>query len=122
MTERQRNALKLVGWTGFLVAVFIGGDTWQRYRYQRHACKALQSKVLDNPAYGLSDLVFEDCGTATFVMVPGRKHPDVEDTRVTIFASSPPGTPWRRVAFSARVDENPTGWFVDDVRLVGSDN
>jgi hypothetical protein len=55
-------------------------------------------------------------------MVPNRKDPEVEDTLVTIFASSPPGTPWRRIAFSARVDKDPRGRFVDDVQLVGSDD
>ena len=118
MTEKQRNVLKVVGGIGFLVAVFVGGDAWHRFKYQRHACRELQNKVLDHPAYKRSDLVLESCGTASFVMV--RKYRDLEETLVTIFASSPPGAPWRRVAFSARVAENPTGWFVDDVQLVGS--
>ena len=120
MTEKQSSVLKGVVGIGLLVAVLFGDHAWQGYRYQRHACKALQFKVFEHPAYIRSDLVLEDCGTAILVMVPNRKFADIAETRVTIFASSPPGTPRRRVAFSARVDDEPTGWFVDDVQLVGS--
>jgi hypothetical protein len=119
MTEKYTSVLNVVGCLGLLVAGFFGGDAWQSYRYRRHACNALQAKVLEHPAYIRSDFVLESCGTASFTMVPNRKNPDVEDTLVTIFASSP-GTPSRRIAFSARVDKDPRGWFVDDVQLVGS--
>jgi hypothetical protein len=122
MTEQHRNVLNVVVCLGFLVAGFFGADAWQSYRYHRHACEALQSKVLDQPSYKRSDFVLESCGTASFMMVPNRKHPDVEDTLVTIFASSAPGMSWRRIAFSARVDKDPRGRFVDDVQLVGSDD
>jgi hypothetical protein len=120
MTEKQRNVSRVMVGLGLLVAVLFGDHAWQRYRYQRHACKALQSRVLDHPAYIRSDLVLESCETATFGMAPNRKYPNVEASRVTIFASSPPGKSPQRVAFSARIDENPTGWFVDDVQLVSS--
>jgi hypothetical protein len=121
MTEKQNNWLKGAGLVALLVAFGWATDGWKEHKYQMQACSELQFAVQSHPVYGhYSDLILESCDTASFAVVPARKYPNVNETLVTIFATSRSGMPSRRVAFSGRVDEYPFGWFVDELQLVGT--